>query len=145
MSHKEIQELFCIGKRNYTLWTKTYFQHNWYWSILIPIEILGHFQTCIGVLPMSFQEKIHDSFSWLTNMPWYWHVIAIMLLAHLIFMNNANKIYQKDMKQKDQEMDKLKDIIINRKKQDDLAIKLQSLLTAYNETGGLPNSWNVFL
>lgn len=51
----------------------------------------------------------------------------------------------KYIKQKDQEMDELKDIIINRKKQDDLAIKLQSLLTAYNETGGLPNSWNVFL
>lgn len=77
----------------------------------------------------------------------YLYVIAIMLLAYLIyFINHINKIYQKD-----QQIEKLKYInynrkyiIINRKKHEDLVIKLRSLITAYEGTSEVPTNWDNF-
>ena len=112
---------------NYSLWTKGYFKNNWQLFLWI-IAIIGNIQLIIGWLPMSWQDIIYTALNWLTDMPWYWQIIIASLGLHFIFMNNGNKTYVKDMKQKDEEINKLSIELNNRKKKDIFCIKLRDKL-----------------
>lgn len=125
--------------QKYSLWSKSCLQIHRRWLIAIPIEIIGNFQTVIGILPVSTQDIINNSFHWLTNLFWYWQIIILLLLAHWIFMNNANKIYKEGMEGKDIEIEGLRNELNNRRVKDELAIRIREFYDKHRNAQGQYN------